>query len=137
LSHGRGCGSLGPLQNANISYGWQYGISVGLLIDWRREAWTTQSLVHFVTRGRKPSNIYFAHASLQDSFGISSVILSPLGFGNLSPSSNEIFFAEWWRKVYKKVHKSKRKGLNNVIILGPGAFGLTVTRQSLMERTLL
>lgn len=71
LSHGRGCGSLGPLQNANISCGWQYGISVGLLIDWRGEAWTTQSLVHFVTRGRKPSNISFAHASLQDSFGIS------------------------------------------------------------------
>jgi hypothetical protein len=46
------------------------------------------------------------------------IILSPLGFGNLSPSGDEISFPEWWRKVCKKVHKSKRKRLNNVIILG-------------------
>jgi hypothetical protein len=70
--YGRGRGSLGLLQNANISYGWQYEISVGHMIDWIGEVWTTQSLVHYVTRGRKPSNISYAHAFLQDSFGISS-----------------------------------------------------------------
>lgn len=32
------------------------------------------------------------------------------GFGNLSPSGYEISFADWWRKVGKKVHRSKRKG---------------------------
>jgi hypothetical protein len=44
-------------------------------------------------------------------------ILSSLGFPNLSPTSNEISFAEWW-KVCKQVHKSKRRGFNNVIIMG-------------------
>jgi hypothetical protein len=45
-------------------------------------------------------------------------ILSLLGFHNLSPTSNEISFAEWWREVCKQMHKSKRRGFNNVIIMG-------------------
>jgi hypothetical protein len=49
------------------------------------------------------------------------IILSPMGFGDISPAGDEISFADWWRKVCKKVHRSKRKGMNNVIILGPGA----------------
>jgi len=45
-------------------------------------------------------------------------ILAPLGLANLSPASIEISFAEWWRKVCKQVHKSKRRGINSVIIMG-------------------
>jgi hypothetical protein len=45
-------------------------------------------------------------------------ILLPLGFDNLSPSGDKISFADWWRKVCKRIHKSKRKGINSVIILG-------------------
>jgi hypothetical protein len=37
---------------------------------------------------------------------------------NLSPASNESSFAEWWRKVCKQVHKSKRRGFNSIIIMG-------------------
>jgi hypothetical protein len=116
LSFGGGCGSLGLLQNVNFSYGWLYGINVGHKIDWKGEVWTIRSLVYYVIKRKKPSNIYCVHASLQDSFGIS--FFSPLGFGNLSPSGDEISFADWWRKVCKRIHRNKRKGMNNVIILG-------------------
>jgi hypothetical protein len=36
---------------------------------------------------------------------------------NLSPVSNESAFADWWAKVSKQVHKSKRRGFNSIIIL--------------------
>ena len=45
-------------------------------------------------------------------------ILLTLRQGDLTPAADEISFAEWWRKVLKKVHKSKRKGFNSLIILG-------------------
>jgi hypothetical protein len=45
-------------------------------------------------------------------------ILFVLDVGNLSPSGEETSFADWWRKTSKKIHKSKRKGMNNIIILG-------------------
>jgi hypothetical protein len=45
-------------------------------------------------------------------------ILSSLGLANLSPASNESTFADWWEKVCKQVHKSKRRGFNSIIILG-------------------
>jgi hypothetical protein len=45
-------------------------------------------------------------------------ILSSLGMANLSPDSNESTFADWWAKVSKQVHKSKRRGFNSIIILG-------------------
>jgi hypothetical protein len=41
-----------------------------------------------------------------------------LGVGNLSASADETSFADWWRKTSKKIHKSKRKVMNNIIILG-------------------
>jgi hypothetical protein len=41
-----------------------------------------------------------------------------LGLANLSPASNESTFADWWEKVCKQVHKSKRRGFNSIIILG-------------------
>jgi hypothetical protein len=44
-------------------------------------------------------------------------ILSSLGMANLSPASNESAFANWWAKVSKQVHKSKRRGFNSIIIL--------------------
>jgi hypothetical protein len=72
LRHGGGCGSLGLLQNANISFGCQYGINVEHLIDWKEEVWITQCIVPYVIRHRKPSNISCACASLQDSFDILS-----------------------------------------------------------------
>jgi hypothetical protein len=46
-------------------------------------------------------------------------ILSSLGLANLSPASNESAFADWWEKVCKQVHKSKRRCFNSIIILGP------------------
>jgi hypothetical protein len=46
---------------------------------------------------------------------------------------DEISFAEWWRKVLKKVHKSKRKGFNSLVILGWGACGFFETNIFLME----
>jgi hypothetical protein len=38
---GRGFGNLGLPQSVSISCGWLFAINVGLLIDWRREVWTT------------------------------------------------------------------------------------------------
>jgi hypothetical protein len=48
-------------------------------------------------------------------------ILLTLRQGGLTPAADEISFAEWWRNVLKKVHKSKRKGFNSLIILGAWA----------------
>jgi hypothetical protein len=45
-------------------------------------------------------------------------IFLTLGIGDLTPAIDEISFAVWWGKVHKKVHRSKRKGFNSVIILG-------------------
>jgi hypothetical protein len=41
-------------------------------------------------------------------------ILSLLGLANLSPASNESTFADWWEKVCKQVHKSKRRGFKSI-----------------------
>jgi hypothetical protein len=41
----------------------------------------------------------------------------PLGLANLYPASNELSFTEWWRKLCKQVHKSKRRGITSVIIM--------------------
>jgi hypothetical protein len=41
-----------------------------------------------------------------------------LSLGALTPAVDEISFAEWWRKMLKKVHKNSRKGFNSLIILG-------------------
>jgi hypothetical protein len=112
LSHRGGCGSLGLLQNANISFGWQYGINVGLLIDWKGEVWITRSLVHYVTTRRNPSNISCAHAFLQDNFGIPS--FRPWGL----IISLRLVMRSPLQKICKKVHRSKRKGMNIIIILG-------------------
>lgn len=45
-------------------------------------------------------------------------ILEPLGFSTCVPGRHEHHFAEWWRKVCKRVPKDKRKGFNTVIIMG-------------------
>jgi hypothetical protein len=44
--------------------------------------------------------------------------VNSLGLANLSPASNESTFADWWEKVCKQVHKSKRRDFNSIIILG-------------------
>lgn len=44
-------------------------------------------------------------------------VLSPLGLQNLIPSRHANSFADWWRKVIKRVPKCKKKGVNSLIIL--------------------
>ena len=45
-------------------------------------------------------------------------LLRPLNLGNHVPRQRERCFADWWRKVIKKVPKDLRKGVNSLIILG-------------------
>jgi hypothetical protein len=72
--------------------------------------------VFYVTKNKKQFSIFCALAVLPGNFG--NDILLHLRQGDLTPAADEISFAEWWRKVLKKVHKSKRKGFNSLIILG-------------------
>jgi hypothetical protein len=52
-------------------------------------------------------------------------ILVPLCLGDLIPAVHEISFADWWRKVLKKVPKNRKKGFNSLIILGSWCLWLT------------
>jgi hypothetical protein len=70
LNLGRGFENHGVPQSASISCGWLFRINVGLLIDWRREVWTTQCLASSAINRRKPYNIFCVPVSLQDSSGI-------------------------------------------------------------------
>jgi hypothetical protein len=70
LNLGRGFGNFGLPQSASISCGWPFRINVGLLIDWRREVWTTQCLASSTINHRKSYNIFCVPVSLQDSSGI-------------------------------------------------------------------
>jgi len=45
-------------------------------------------------------------------------LLAPLNLGDCIPRQRERSFAEWWRKVLKKVKKEYKKGVNSLIILG-------------------
>ena len=45
-------------------------------------------------------------------------LFAPLNLGDSIPRQRERSFAEWWRKVLKKVKKECKKGVNSLIILG-------------------
>jgi hypothetical protein len=45
-------------------------------------------------------------------------LLAPLNLGDYAPGQQEYNFAEWWRRVLKKVKKEYKKGVNSLIILG-------------------
>ena len=45
-------------------------------------------------------------------------LLGPLNLGDCVPNQSERNFADWWRKVPKKVKKEFKKGVNSLIILG-------------------
>ncbi|AQK60752.1 Ribosomal RNA small subunit methyltransferase chloroplastic [Zea mays] len=118
LSLGGGCGSLGLLQNANFSSGWLYGINVGHQIDWKLERRGLDHPKSCLLCDQTQETIQYLLCTCVFARQFWHTIFSPLGFVNLSPSGDEIFFADWWRKVCKKIHRSKRKGMNITIILG-------------------
>jgi hypothetical protein len=45
-------------------------------------------------------------------------ILAAIGLGHLTPTADEENFADWWGKASHKVVKTRKKGLNSLIILG-------------------
>jgi hypothetical protein len=45
-------------------------------------------------------------------------ILSSFGLNNISTKRRDTCFVDWWRKASHRVHKSKRKRFNSIIILG-------------------
>jgi hypothetical protein len=45
-------------------------------------------------------------------------LLHPLELTDLVPSQNERSFADWWRKMMRRVKKEHKKGVNTLIILG-------------------
>jgi hypothetical protein len=45
-------------------------------------------------------------------------LLHPLELTYLVPSQNERSFADWWRKMMRRVKKEHKKGVNTLIILG-------------------
>jgi hypothetical protein len=45
-------------------------------------------------------------------------LLRPLSLGEYIPRQRERNFAEWWRKVVKRVQKEHKRGVNSIIILG-------------------
>jgi hypothetical protein len=114
LNHGRGYGRLGLHPNANFFFGWQLGINVGQLIDCRKEGWIILRFVLYVIKSQSIQHLLCTCIFAQQFW---HCILSSLGLANLSHASNESSFAEWWRKVCKQVHKSKRRGFNSIIIL--------------------
>jgi hypothetical protein len=46
------------------------------------------------------------------------ILLHPLELTDLVPSQNERSFADWWRKMMRRVKKEHKKGVNTLIILG-------------------
>ena len=50
LNHGRGYGRLGLHPNANFFFGWQLGIDIGQLIDYRREGLIILRFVLYVIK---------------------------------------------------------------------------------------
>jgi hypothetical protein len=69
LNHGNASGSLGPLANAKLLFGWQSGIDVGLQIDCTKEVSPTQIAALFVIRMRRISNTFLSLVSSHVSFG--------------------------------------------------------------------
>ncbi|GJN35167.1 hypothetical protein PR202_gb23914 [Eleusine coracana subsp. coracana] len=45
-------------------------------------------------------------------------VLAPVGMPANTPGQDDDVFAEWWKKARKHADKTKRKGLNSLIILG-------------------
>jgi hypothetical protein len=45
-------------------------------------------------------------------------VLVVFGLGHLTPAADEESFADWWGKVSLRVIKTRKKGLNSLIILG-------------------
>jgi len=45
-------------------------------------------------------------------------LLQPLNLGDYIPRQQECSFAEWWRKLMKRVKKEYKRGVNSLIILG-------------------
>jgi len=45
-------------------------------------------------------------------------LLQPLNLGDYIPRHQEYSFAEWWRKLMKRVKKKYKRGVNSLIILG-------------------
>jgi hypothetical protein len=45
-------------------------------------------------------------------------VLAVFGLEHLTPAADEESFADWWGKVSLKVIKTRKKGLNSLIILG-------------------
>jgi hypothetical protein len=45
-------------------------------------------------------------------------VLAVFGLGHLTPAADEESFADWWGKVSLRVIKTRKKGLNSLIILG-------------------
>jgi hypothetical protein len=45
-------------------------------------------------------------------------LLSPLNLGEYVPEQQEQNFANRWQKVFKRVKKKSKKGVNSLIILG-------------------
>jgi hypothetical protein len=68
LNHGNASGSLGPLANAKLLFGWQSRIDVGLQID-KKEVSPTQIAALFVIRMRRISNTFLSLVSSHVSFG--------------------------------------------------------------------
>jgi hypothetical protein len=44
-------------------------------------------------------------------------LLSPLNLGDCIPRQRQRSFADWWRKVMKKVKKEYKRGVDSLIIL--------------------
>jgi hypothetical protein len=104
-------------------------------IDWKGEVWTTQSLVYYVIKHKKPSSIYCVRASLQDSFGIPSfrpwglVISLHLEMRSPLPIGGE--------RYVRRYIGARERVWTASSFWGPGVYGFTATRQSSIERTLL
>lgn len=101
LNLGEGFGSPGHLTNAKSSFGQQFEIGAGLRTGLQKEE-TVQHLLASCVVARQ---VWFK-------------LLHPINLGNLLPRQRERSFADWWRKVIKKVPKDLRKGVNSLIILG-------------------
>lgn len=109
-------GNLGLHPNANSFYGWWRKRDVGLLTDWREEAWFTLPGALFVIKSQRPLTTCWCLVSFSRVGWYN--ILRKFGIHSLSPIQSDTNYMLWWKRVSTIVSGLNRKGLDSLLILG-------------------
>jgi hypothetical protein len=89
--------------------------SVGQLTGYRRGGCHTQMYAQCVIKPKRQFSTSLLRAFARQFW---HTVLVALGLEHLTPAADEESFADWWGKVSLRVIKTRKKGLNSLIILG-------------------